>query len=88
MRRFAATPQPDAHGAARLILLQSSEDMSKSKTLRSVKVRAATRPATAQDKVALALKHASSQAHKQLAAQGLKLPTQSWTGAAVRNPAI
>ncbi len=62
--------------------------MAESKTTRSVKSRTESRPATAQDKVAQALKQASSQAHKQLVAQGLKLPTQNWTGAAVRNPAV
>jgi hypothetical protein len=60
--------------------------MAQSKTTRSVKRAAATRPATTQDKIDRALKHASSQAKKQLAAQGLKLPTQNWTGSAVRNP--
>ena len=46
------------------------------------------RPATARDKVTKALAQASSQAKKQLVHQGLKLPTQSWTGSTVRNPAI
>ena len=41
-----------------------------------------------QDKVAQAMKLASSEAKKQLAAQGLKLPTQSWAGSAVRNPVV
>ncbi len=62
--------------------------MAQSKTPRTVKSRADRQPATAHGKVALALKQASTQAHKQLEAQGLKLPTQSWTGAAVRNPAV
>ena len=39
-------------------------------------------------KIALALTQASSQAKKQLAYQGLKLPTQNWTGSPVRNPAV
>jgi hypothetical protein len=46
-----------------------------------------TRQATAQDKVAQALSDASILAKKRLAAQGLKLPTQNWTGSAVRNSA-
>lgn len=46
------------------------------------------RVGTAQDKILQALAQASSQAKKQLAAQGQKLPTQNWSGAAVRNPAI
>ncbi len=62
--------------------------MAQSKTTRSVKSAASTQPATAQDKIAGALKQASSQAKKQLAAQGLKLPTQNWVGSAVRNPVI
>jgi predicted GIY-YIG superfamily endonuclease len=40
-----------------------------------------------QDRVENALKQASKQAKKQLIANGLKLPTQSWTSAAVKNPA-
>ncbi|RKR65954.1 hypothetical protein C8C94_0394 [Acidovorax sp. 94] len=40
-----------------------------------------------QDRVDNALKQASKQAKKQLTANGLKLPTQSWTGTAVKNPA-
>lgn len=43
---------------------------------------------TPAEKVATALKHASSQAKKQLAQQGLKLPTQSWANARVRNPVV
>lgn len=62
--------------------------MAQSKTARPVKSAATTRPTTTQDKIALALKQAASQAHKQLVAQGLKLPTQTWTGSAVRNPAV
>ena len=62
--------------------------MAQSKTTRPVKSIAATRPATTQDKIAHALKLASSQAKKQLAVQGLKLPTQNWAGSAVRNPVV
>lgn len=62
--------------------------MAQPKTTRPVKSDALVRPATAQDKVAQALVHASRQAKKQLAAEGLKLPTQNWTGSAVRNPAV
>jgi hypothetical protein len=60
--------------------------MAQSKKTRPVKSAVATRPATTQDKIAQALKLASSQAKKQLAIQGLKLPTQNWAGSAVRNP--
>ena len=62
--------------------------MAQSKTTRTVTGVAATHLGTAQDKIAQALTQASSQAKKQLAAQGMKLPTQSWTGSAIRNPAI
>ena len=62
--------------------------MAQPKTTRAVKNDALVRPATSQEKVAQALTHASRQAKKQLAAQGLKLPTQNWTGSAVRNPAV
>lgn len=62
--------------------------MAQSKTTRAVKSDALVRPATVQEKVTQALTHASRQAKKQLAAQGLKLPTQNWTGSAVRNPAV
>jgi hypothetical protein len=40
-----------------------------------------------QGRVENALKQASNKAKKQLIANGLKLPTQSWTGTAVKNPA-
>lgn len=60
--------------------------MAQSRTARPIKGPTATGPGTTQDKVAQALKLASSQAKKQLAAQGLKLPTQNWAGSAVRNP--
>ena len=60
--------------------------MAQSKTTRSVKSTTPTHPTTAQVKIAEALKQASNQAKKHLAGQGLKLPTQNWTGAAVRNP--
>jgi hypothetical protein len=62
--------------------------MVQSKTTRPVKSSTPTRPPTAQDKVTQALTQAAAQAKKQLAAQGLKLPTQSWNGSAVRNPAV
>lgn len=62
--------------------------MAPSKTAHPVKGVASIRPVTAQDKIAQALKEASSQAKKQVASQGLKLPTQSWTDSAIRNPAV
>ena len=62
--------------------------MAQSKTARSVKSVASAGTASAQDKIAQALKQASSHAKKQLASQGLKLPTQSWTGSAIRNPVV
>lgn len=60
--------------------------MAKSQTLGSVKSSAAKARAVPAEKVAVALKHASSQAQKQLDLQGLKLPTQNWAGSPVRNP--
>ena len=61
--------------------------MAESSTTRAVE-RAAPKPAASmQGRVEDALKQASKQAKKQLVANGLKLPTQSWTGTAVKNPA-
>ena len=62
--------------------------MAQSKATGSVTGVAATHRRTAQDKIAQALSQASSQAKKQLASHGMKLPTQSWTGSAIRNPAV
>lgn len=62
--------------------------MAESSTTRAVKHSASSKPAASmQDRVDNALKQASKQAKKQLVANGLKLPTQSWTGTAVKNPA-
>ena len=62
--------------------------MAQSKTARPVTKTAPASAVPAGDKVSKALAQASAQAKKQLAHQGLKLPTQSWTGSAVRNPAV
>lgn len=63
--------------------------MAKSQTTRPSKsVAAAASRLTPAEKVAAALKLASSQAKKQLALQGLKLPTQSWANSRVRNPVV
>lgn len=62
--------------------------MAQSKTTRALAGGAETHRGTAQDKIAQALTQASSQAKKQLASHGMKLPTQSWTGSAIRNPAV
>lgn len=61
--------------------------MAQSKKTQSVKSDLPAHQATAQDKVAQALSDASKKAKQQLTAQGLKLPTQNWTGSAVRNSA-
>ena len=61
--------------------------MAKSQKIGVVKVTATGTRATADEKITTALKQASSHAKKQLALQGLKLPTQTWTGSAIRNPA-
>lgn len=60
--------------------------MAQSKTTHAVKNVGMHRPSATQDKIAQAMKLAASQAKKQLAAQGLKLPTQNWAGSTVRNP--
>ena len=39
-------------------------------------------------KIALASREASAHAKKNLAMHGYKLPTQDWTGGAIRNPAV
>ena len=62
--------------------------MAESSTTRAVERTARIKPAAPmQDRVENALKRASKQAKKQLIANGLKLPTQSRTGAAIKNPA-
>lgn len=62
--------------------------MAESSTTRAVGRTAPSKPAASmQDRVEIALKQASKQAKKQLIASGLKLPTQSWTGTGVKNPA-
>ena len=62
--------------------------MAEFSTTRAVDRTAPSKPvATMQDRVDNALKQASRQAKKQLIANGLKLPTQSWTSTAVKNPA-
>lgn len=62
--------------------------MAKSQTIGSVKNSTPKARAVPAEKVSEALKHASSQAQKQLDLQGLKLPTQSWTGSSVRHPVV
>lgn len=62
--------------------------MAQSKTTRPVTHATATHAVTAQGKISLALTQASKQAKEQLAYQGLKLPTQNWTGSPIRNPAV
>lgn len=63
--------------------------MAESSTTRAVERTAPVKPAgSTQDRVESALKQASKQAKKKLIANGLKLPTQSWTGSAVKNPAV
>ena len=62
--------------------------MAQSKTTRTVTRVTATPTVTAQGRITLALSQASTQAKKQLASHGLKLPTQNWTGSTIRNPAV
>ena len=62
--------------------------MAESSTTRAIERTPPSKPAASmQDRVENALKQASRQAKKQLIANGLKLPTQSWAGTAVKNPA-
>lgn len=63
-------------------------NLAQSKTTRTVNGVPATHRTTEQDRIAKALTQASSQAKKQLASQGMKLPIQSWTGSAICNPAV
>jgi hypothetical protein len=60
--------------------------MAESKTTRPLKSAKAKSVSAAQDKITQALKLASVNAKQQLSAHGLKLPTQSWSNSAVRNP--
>ena len=62
--------------------------MAKPQATRAVNAPAARTRASTDEKVATALKQASRHARKQLSLQGLKLPTQTWARAAVRNPAV
>lgn len=62
--------------------------MAESQTTRAVKRTEPKTPVAMQHRVEKALKQASNQAKKQLTAQGLKLPTQNWSGSAVKNPAV
>ena len=61
--------------------------MAKSQKIGVVKATVSSARATTDEKISTALKQASSHAKKQLALQGLKLPTQSWNSSAIRNPA-
>ena len=61
--------------------------MAKSKKNGVVTVATPVSRKSADEKISTALKQASSHAKKQLVLQGVKLPTQSWTGLAIRNPA-
>lgn len=63
--------------------------MAESSTTRAVERTAPSKPiAPMRDRVEDALKLASKQAKKQLIAKRLKLPTQSWTRTAIKNPAV
>ncbi len=46
-----------------------------------------SKAADEQARIEVALKQAAAQARKQLAAQGVMLPTPGWMGGAVRSPA-
>lgn len=47
-----------------------------------------TRPLCEEARIDLALKQAAAHARKQLAAQGLKLPTQRWKTGKISDPVV
>ncbi|MFC3685044.1 hypothetical protein [Hydrogenophaga luteola] len=55
---------------------------------RTVNTNKPTRTVSEQARIHLALKQAAAHARKQLAAQGLKLPTQSWKTGKITNPVV
>jgi hypothetical protein len=55
---------------------------------RTVKSNRASTATGEQARIDAALKQAAAHARKQLAAQGLKLPTQGWKRGKISNPAI
>lgn len=55
---------------------------------RTLKPGHAPRAASEQARIEAALKQAAAHARKQLAAQGLKLPTQGWKRGGISNPAV
>lgn len=59
--------------------------MAQSETSRRVNAKVASPRLSSEQKITLALRQASAHAKKQLVAEGHKLPTQNWTGGAVRN---
>lgn len=48
----------------------------------------ATKGMTEKSRIEAALKQAAKHARQQLAAQGLKLPTQGWKRATIHNPVV
>ena len=55
---------------------------------RTVKTNKPTQALSEQARIDAALKQAAAHARKQLAAQGLKLPTQSWKTGKISNPVV
>jgi len=53
-----------------------------------MKTAKTAQPDNEQARIEAALKQAATHARKQLAAQGLKLPTQGWKRSAIRNPVV
>jgi hypothetical protein len=51
-------------------------------------IKQPTKALSEQARIDLALKQAAAQARKQLAMQGLKLPTQSWKTGKISNPVV
>ena len=55
---------------------------------RVLKTTQPTQAMSEQDRIDRALKQAAAHARKQLAVQGLKLPTQSWKTGKISNPVV
>ncbi len=53
-----------------------------------MKINKPAKPLSEKARIDLALKQAAAHARKQLAAQGLKLPTQSWKTGKISNPVV
>ena len=62
--------------------------MASASVRRTEKPAKPSRALSEQARIEAALKQAAARARKQLAAQGLKLPTQSWKTGKISNPVV